>query len=236
MHSERRAEQYRMSEKRVIVFIVEGPSEEAALGSVMKEYFSGNEVQFVVVHGDITLNDYVSAESILIKVNEQIERVKSRYRYRQEDFIKIIHLADMDGVYIQDDDIRQADVEEIRYFEEHIEANNVKAVAERNKRKAAVLYKLRKTGKIKGISYRIYFNSCNLEHVLYNELKNFTDEEKQILSDDFADRYDGKADEFIKFISDPEFAVPGTYQKTWDYIEKEKNSLKRHSNMHLIFE
>lgn len=145
MHSERRAEQYRMSEKRVIVFIVEGPSEEAALGSVMKEYFSGNEVQFVVVHGDITLNDYVSAESILIKVNEQIERVKSRYRYRQEDFIKIIHLADMDGVYIQDDDIRQADVEEIRYFEEHIEANNVKAVAERNKRKAAVLYKLRKT-------------------------------------------------------------------------------------------
>lgn len=31
-------------------------------------------------------------------------------------------------------------------------------------------------------------------------------------------------------------AVPGTYRKTWEYIEKDINSLKRHSNMHLIFE
>lgn len=84
--------------------------------------------------------------------------------------------------------------------------------------------------------YRIYFNSCDLEHVIYGELKNYSDEEKQILSDDFADRYDGKADEFIEFISASDFAVPGTYQKTWDYIEKNKNSLNRHTNMHLIFE
>ena len=50
------------------------------------------------------------------------------------------------------------------------------------------------------------------------------------------DKYDGKADEFIEFISDPEIAVPGTYQKTWDYIEKDKNSLERHTNMGLIFD
>ena len=31
------------------------------------------------------------------------------------------------------------------------------------------------SGKINGVSYRIYFNSCNLEHVLFNELKDFTD-------------------------------------------------------------
>ena len=44
-----------MSEKKVGVFIVEGPSDEAALGSIMKGYFSNDEVQFVVTHGDITL-------------------------------------------------------------------------------------------------------------------------------------------------------------------------------------
>ena len=47
-----------MNEKKVVAFIVEGPSDEAALGSIMKEYFSSDEVQFVVVHGDITLKDY----------------------------------------------------------------------------------------------------------------------------------------------------------------------------------
>ena len=214
---------------------MEGPSDEAAIGTIMKEYFSNNEVQFVVVHGDITLKDYVSIDDILIKINEQIEGVKNRYRYHQEDFIKIIHIADMDGVYISEMDIREADVVEIQYYEDHIDAKSVNAIVERNKKKGDILYKLRRTGKVNGIPYRIYFNSCNLEHVLYGELKCYSDDEKQRLSDEFAEQYEGKADEFIEFISDSDIAVQGTYQKTWDFIEKDKNSLSRYTNMHLIF-
>lgn len=225
-----------MSEKKVVAFIVEGTSDEAALGSVMKEYFFKDEVQFVVVHGDITLKDYVSVESILTKINEQIESIKRKYRYHTDDFIKIIHIADTDGVYIPKTDVREAKVDGIQYYEDHIDTKRRDAVIKRNERKGDILFKLRKTNKIKGIPYRIYFNSCNLEHVLYGELKDYSDEEKQILSDDFADKYDGKADEFIEFISDPVIAVEGTYQKTWDYIEKDRNSLNRHSNMHLIFD
>lgn len=225
-----------MNEKKVVAFIVEGPSDEAALGSIMKEYFSSDEVQFVVVHGDITLKDYVSIDSILKKINEQIGCVRKKYRYSLEDLKKVIHIADTDGVYISESDVHAADTEKVKYYEDHIEAGNVAAIIERNKRKKDILYKLRKTGKINGIPYRIYFNSCNLEHVLYGELRDFSDEEKQILSDDFADQYDGKVDEFIEFISMPDVAVVGSYQKTWDYIEKDKNSLKRHTNMHLIFD
>ena len=127
-------------------------------------------------------------------------------------------------------------MDRIQYYEDHIDAKNASAIVERNTRKGNILYKLRKTGKIHGIPYQIYFNSCNLEHVLYGELKDYSDEEKQRLSDDFADQYDGKAEEFKKFISASNFAVQGTYQKTWDYIEKDKNSLNRYTNMHLIFD
>lgn len=74
-----------------------------------------------------------------------------------------------------------------------------------------------------------------MEHVLYNELKDFSDDEKEILSDEFAEKYEGKIIEFIEFISDKSFAVDGTYRETWIYIEKDMNSLQRHSNMHLIF-
>lgn len=116
-----------------------------------------------------------------------------------------------------------------------METVNVDAAIDRNSRKAEILFKLRKTGKIHDIPYKIYFNSCNLEHVLYNELRDFTDDEKKNLSDDFAERYEGKADEFVRFISGPEIAVPGTYQKTWDFLVKDKNSLNRYTNMHLIF-
>ncbi len=97
------------------------------------------------------------------------------------------------------------------------------------------MFKLYTTGKIRNIPYRLYFNSCNLEHVLYNELKDFSDDEKEMLSDDFAEKYEGKVWEFIDFISDRSVTVEGTYKETWKYIEKDKNSLQRHSNMHLIF-
>lgn len=154
-----------VSEKKVIVFIVEGPSDESALGSVMKEYFSRNEVRFVVVHGDITLKDYVSHDSVLKKINEQMESVKKKYRYGQDDFIRIIHIVDTDGVYIPETDIKEGAAGEIQYFEDHIDAKDVNAITERNRRKGNILYKLRKTGKVNGISYRVYFNSCNFAHV-----------------------------------------------------------------------
>lgn len=224
-----------MSEKKVIAFIVEGLSDEAALGTVMKEYFSSNKVQFVVIHGDITLKDYVSKSNILTKISEQIESVKNKYRYKEEDFMRIIHIADTDGVYIPDMDVEKADVEKIQYYEDHISTKNLDLVVKRNKKKGDILRKLRSTGKVCGIPYKIYFNSCNLEHVLYGELRDYSDEEKQILSDEFAEQYEGKVDKFIEFISDASVAVMGTYKNTWDYIEKGRNSLNRHTNMNLLF-
>lgn len=232
--SERQEGIFGMSEKKVIAVIVEGPSEEAALGPILKKYFSSEEVQFAVVHGDITLADYVSTDTIISKIGSLIESVKARYGYRTEDFLKIIHIADTDGAFIQDT-IVEADVKNITYYTDRIETSRVEAVKQRNKRKAEVLTKLYMTGKVRDIRYLLYFNSCNLEHVLYNELKDFTDEEKEYLSDTFAERYEDDLDAFVEFISDPSFAVPGTYKQTWRFIEKEKNSLNRYTNMNLIF-
>lgn len=56
------------------------------------------------------------------------------------------------------------------------------------------------------------------------------------MSDDFAELYEGRLDEFIDFISDKSIAVEGSYKQTWKFIEKGTNSLNRYSNMHLIFE
>ena len=41
---------------------------------------------------------------------------------------------------------------------------------------------------------------------------------------------------YTEFISDESVAVEGSYKETWEYIEKDLNSLNRHSNMNLIFE
>lgn len=52
-----------MNEKKVVTVIVEGPSDENAIGGILKEFFSWEEVQFAVVHGDITSNYSTTKES-----------------------------------------------------------------------------------------------------------------------------------------------------------------------------
>ena len=168
------------------------------------------------------------------KIGALIETIRSRYGYNWRDFVRIIHIADTDGAFAQNC-IKETEVENIRYYEDHIEYFDIEEVKKRNMHKSEIMFKLYTTGKIRNIQYRLYFNSCNLEHVLYNVLIVFSDDDKEILSDDFAEKYVGKIFEFIEFISDKSFAVDGTYRETWKYIEKDKNSLQRHSNMHLIF-
>lgn len=115
-----------MSEKKVIAVIVEGPSDENAIGGILKEFFSSEEVQFAVVHGDITSNEFTTVDNVIRKIDGLIDGIKSKYGYHWDDF--------------------------------------------------------------------------------------------------------------ISFISDEAVAVPGTYKETWRFIEKDKHSLERHSNMNLIFE
>ena len=223
-----------MSEKKVVAVIVEGPSDENAIGGILKEFFSSEEVQFAVVHGDITSDNGTTKENAVSKIGALIETIRSRYGYNWRDFVRIIHIADTDWAFAQNC-IKETEVENIRYYEDHIEYFDIEEVKKRNMHKSEIMFKLYTTGKIRNIQYRLYFNSCNLEHVLYNELKDFSDDEKEILSDEFAEKYEGKVLEFIEFISDKSFAVDGTYRETWKYIEKDMNSLQRHSNMHLIF-
>ena len=233
-HLEKQGGVFAVNEKKVIAVIVEGLSDEAALGSILKEYFSSVEIQFVVVHGDITTKDYTSTDNILSKINNLIESVKQKYGYKREDFLKIIHIVDMDGAFC-DDAIVEKDVEGVRYYLDRIETKYPDYLIRKHTQKAEILSKLYSSEKINGVSYRIYFNSCNLEHVLFNELKDFTDDEKADMADDFAEKYEGKVEDFIEFISQDDLIAPGTFKQTWQFIEKEKHSLERFTNMHLIF-
>lgn len=234
-HLEKREGDCKMSEKKVVAVIVEGPSDENAIGGILKEFFSSEEVQFAVVHGDITSDYGTTKENVVSKVDALIKTIKRKYGYKQDDFIKIIHIADTDGAFTKNC-IEEAEVKNIQYYEDHIEYFDIEAVKKRNEHKSEIMFKLYTTGKIHEIPYRLYFNSCNLEHVLYGKLKDFSDDEKEILADEFAEKYEGKVLEFIDFISNQSIAVEGTYRETWKYIEKDKNSLQRNSNMHLIFD
>ena len=208
--------------KKVIIFIVEGKSDKAALGTILQEYFSSEKLEFIVIGGDITTDYSVTVSNIVAKLNAEVLRTMERYGYDSEDIVEILHLADTDGAFVKNDIVKENEqATEILYFEDRMETNNVKATISRNERKKAVLEKLFMTGHIcdslkeGGIKYRIYYNSCNLEHVLYGELRSYTDEEKTERADEFAEKYEDDVEGFIKFITDPSFAVLDSFKKTW---------------------
>ena len=72
--------------------------------------------------------------------------------------------------------------------------------------------------------------SCNLGHVLYNK-QNSTDNEKENNSYDFANKYKNDLEGFIKYICESDFSVNLPFKESWEYIEKQLQSLERHSNL-----
>ena len=116
-----------MNEKKVVTVIVEGPSDENAIGGILKEFFSSEEVQFAVVHGDITSNYSITKENVVSKVGALIETIKSKYGYNWGDFVKIIHIADTDGAFTKNC-IKEAEVENIQYYEDHMEYLDIEEV------------------------------------------------------------------------------------------------------------
>lgn len=86
-----------------------------------------------------------------------------------------------------------------------------------------------------GISYSVYYFSCNLEHVLHNE-QNVPDLQKKEYAEAFEDKYVESPQEFITFLKSDEISVTGSYLETWNFIKDGINSLNRYSNLWLFFE
>lgn len=84
------------------------------------------------------------------------------------------------------------------------------------------------------IPYKVYYMSCNLDHVLYNKL-NSTDEEKEFDSFDFYEKYENDYKGFVDFLCNSDFSVNMSYKDSWKYIEQGLNSLNRHTNVNLCF-
>ena len=187
-----------------------------------------------MVNTDITSDRESTVSNIDEKIVLEIEKKKNERKFYTSDILQIIHLIDTDGAYVGDAHIVQADVEHAVYTPELIQTKHLEEMKRRNKRKASILNKLSATSKIQETPYRVYYFSSNLEHVLHND-QNVPGGKKREYADQFADEYYNRVADFIEFISNPAFAVSGTYQETWDFIKNDVKSLNRYCNFHLLF-
>ena len=224
-----------MARKKIIFVIVEGPSDEQALGVALSQIYKKDEVFVHIVRGDITTQANTSAANILSRIGDLVRKYAGSNHFRKTDFKKIIHIVDMDGAFIPNDHVVAIDTaQKPLYSTTNINTCDKPAIEQRNAQKRGNINKLCAAKDIWNVSYQVFYMSCNLDHALYDKL-NRNDVEKENDAYLFAKRYRNDLPAFWTFISASAFSVMTGYKESWDYIKTDLHSLERHSNLGLCF-
>lgn len=224
-----------MPRKKIVFVIVEGPSDEEALGVLLNRIYDSKAVYVQVMYCDITTELDVNAGNVVAKIGDVVKQYAGR-AFKSGDFSRIIHITDMDGAFIPDDAVVEDNtaVKPI-YSATEIRTQRKSGIENRNQRKRECLNRLSSASRIWGVPYQIYYMSCNLDHALYGKL-NSTDDEKEADAFAFAKKYRDDIPGFMKYISESDFSVAGCYPQSWQYIREGLHSLERHTNFGLCFQ
>ncbi len=223
-------------ERKTIIFIVEGPSDKAALEKIFKKIYRNNsEIDFSFTNGDITSDHSVTLSNVENRIYEAARNVIMDKKLKTSDVMLLVQLFDMDGAYIPDSAIITGKTYDFEYSTTNISCKDRSRVIDRNTHKKEIMNYLLGLNSIKGLPYEKYFMSCNLDHALYNKLK-LSDDLKQEYADAFYERFMEKSEKFPEFLeSDVVNGTPDSPYSSWKYIREELHSLERHTNLHLYF-
>lgn len=225
-----------MTRKKIVFVIVEGPSDDEALGVIFSRLFDKNVIYVEIIHGDITSDLSVSAQNIAAKIGDLVRKYASSNHYTVSDFQEVIHLIDMDGAYIAETDIvEDKSLNKAVYSTSKIYTNKRLQLIARNKRKGENIDRLSSMSKTwRSVPYSAYYMSSNLDHVLYNKL-NSSDADKEKDAYKFTKKYKDHLDDFLIFISDSDFSVCNNYGESWKFIKEGQHSLQRYTNLGICF-
>ncbi len=229
----------KLARKKVVLLIVEGPSDQDSLELIFDKLFPNDKIMVCVMHCDITTERKNNPSNIVDAVTKRVKEYAGKYGgLKAGHFQEIIHLIDTDGSFIPDDHIiHDSEVKTPIYTLSEIRTNNCSGIISRNNQKQSNINKLLTISHIwRIIPYRLFYFSCNLEHVLHNQ-NNVTDEEKEQLAHLFVKKYKDNPEGFKSYISNSDFSICDgyDYKSGWEYIKQDLNSLNRYTNLGLCF-
>ncbi|SFF48280.1 hypothetical protein SAMN04487969_1509 [Paenibacillus algorifonticola] len=226
-----------MAKKKVVIMIVEGVSDERALSTITQYVKRVFDVHIHFSNGDV-FTKYSNKQAKAI-VGDEIRKVMNERKFSKKDILAVIQVTDTDGTFIDNKYVKIDNNvgEKALYFGDSIcVSDSYKAVQiqKRNKEKAHSLKTMYTTAKVMDIPYFLLYFSCNLDHVLHHE-RNLAEEYKDSKAREFSKRFKDKPNDFYEFFNNNDFVVEGSMKETWEFIQKDGNSLGRYSNFNIIF-
>ena len=159
-----------------------------------------------------------------------------RYRLRKTDIMRVIHVIDTDGAFIPEDRVIYGGDESADYREDCIVTKSVSSIRSRNEKKTEAVKALSRLATAEKIPYSVYFFSRNIEHALHGCADVISSKHKREFSEAFENAYADHPELFVELVKSHPVAVRGGYHKTWEYIMRGTNSLKRGTNIGLFFD
>lgn len=237
--------------KKVILFLVEGTSEQDALVTPFSQYLKEKvRVEGEAFYCDVTTVSMFpkSARTFVVRSNVKetvrtfvLDQIERKHTYTWQDLVQIIHIVDTDGAFIPDDRVlANEDLDSIVYYSDHIEHAHPADIIERNHVKAAAIRTLAFAGELvyrrRAVPYRLFFMSRNLEHALFGIGNNVDDATKERLSRAFAEACRDNPQMLVERLRAPGTRVQGDYKETWGYIQEGVHSLERGTNLALLLD
>ncbi|MBQ2988200.1 MAG: hypothetical protein IJD59_03755 [Clostridia bacterium] len=222
--------------KKIVLFLVEGSTDSTSLGLIMSRLLTDDDVRFYVLGGDLCYRYHITEDNAARTVMRFVSGFLQRYRLKKSDILKIVHVIDTDGAFIPPERVIYGGRDHATYKETSIETLSVDSLRSRNEMKTNAARALSGLSQVEKIPYAFYYFSRNIEHVLHNRADNLSSREKRLCSEAFENAYADHPEEFVQFMRSREVAVRGGYSKTWEYILRGTNSLKRGSNFGLFFD
>ena len=230
--------------KKYLLFIVEGKNDKKEIQAMIRaacgSSFLDKFVDAYHIHnGDITSEKDSSEKNITAKLNSIVIDWRNGgeqpfQKIPVSDVSRIIHVIDTDGVFVPDYAIVETDDAKVIYEESSIRYNLRDQLVGRNRKKARVILKLLNVSQIDNIPYSIYFASCNMDHLLFNK-RNPDPQNKGQNAAIFASKCKAKAD-LNESIYNADVCALGSFEESWNMIQKGCNSLARHTNLNLFLD
>ena len=221
--------------RKAVVFIVEGKSDKNALEHIFKVIYKHKNITFEFTRGDISSNETITKDKILDVIYAKVDAYMKEKKLKKEDIWQIVQIFDTDGTYVPQSAIVEGNTSGFLYSTTQISCKDTSKIVRRNEWKKEMMEYMLGISDIKGIAYKCYFLSSNLDHALYNK-QNLTDEEKEIYSNGFYALFQNREKLFIDFLeSDVVNGCPDSFPDSWKYIRKDLHSLERHTNLHIYF-
>ena len=209
--------------KKILV-LVEGPNDKLRLIKI-EDFFDSKKAILFPMGGD-----WLQGANYSTKYKDKIISALTKDKSHDfEDFDEIVQICDTDGCFIDNSRvIEDKTIKKIEYGADYIKTTYPKADLTRKDDKANNINSILKLNDI-----RLFYNSCNIDHVFDNKA-NLGSSEKKNLALCAKRRYDANNLKLIEELHDANASKTLDHKASWDYVKTGFNSLSRCSNV-IIF-